>query len=142
VATKKQVKKEIWKWFKNMQVIYLATVQGTKPQVRPVTMVRVKNKFWVLTGARDAKIRQIKKNNRVQFCLSIKRGKYSGSIRADCRARIVKDRKTRRYVAAQVPFFKHFWKTPDDPTFALLEMVMKQVEYARPGAFTSETIRV
>ncbi|MBN2621396.1 pyridoxamine 5'-phosphate oxidase family protein [candidate division WOR-3 bacterium] len=142
MATKAQRKKEIWKWFKDTQVIYLATVQGRKPQVRPVTMVRVKNKFWVLTGARDAKVRQIKKNNSIQYCLSIKKGKYSGSIRADCRARIIREKKTRRLIAARVPFFKHFWKTPDDPTFALLELVMKQVEYAKPGAFTSIAIKV
>jgi uncharacterized pyridoxamine 5'-phosphate oxidase family protein len=142
MATKAQRTKEIWKWFKDMQVIYLATMQGRKPQVRPVTMVRVKSKFWVLTGARDAKVRQIKKNNSIQYCLSIKRGKYSGSIRADCRARIVKDKKMRRYIAAHVPFFKHFWKTADDPTFALLELVMKQVEYAKPGVFSSITVKV
>ena len=63
MALKKEaLKKEIWKWFKDLQVIYLATIYGTKPQVRPVTMIRFKNRFWVMTGTRDAKIRQIKKN--------------------------------------------------------------------------------
>jgi len=140
MATKAQKKKEIFRWYKKIQVIYLATMRGKKPQVRPVTMVHVKKKAWVLTGTKDAKIRQIQKNSNIQYCLSIKRGKFTGYIRADCRARIVKDKKTKKSVAAVVPFFKQFWKTVDDPTFALLELSLRQVEYLKPGKYLAEKI--
>lgn len=140
MATKAHLKKEIFKWFKKMQVIYLATASGKKPQVRPVTMVHFKKKAWVLTGAKDAKVRQIKKNNSVQYCLPIKRGKFSGYVRADCRARIVKDKKTKKVVTDNTPFFKRFWKNIDDPSFVLLELALKQVEYMKPGKYFAEKI--
>lgn len=136
------LKKEIWKWLKDMQVIYLATMHGKKPQVRPVTVIRFKNRFWLMTGTRDAKVKQIKKNAFVQFCLPIARGKHHGSIRVDCRARIVKDKKTRHLLAKNVYFFRYYWKTPDEPTYTLIELVMKQIEYMKPGKMITEKISI
>jgi general stress protein 26 len=140
VATKAQLKKEIFRWFKKMQVIYLATARGRKPQVRPVAMIYHRKKFWITTGTRDAKVKQITKNTNVQFCLLLKRGKNQGTLRADCRARIVKDKKTRHLLAKIIPWFKHYWKSPDDPSFCLIELVMKQIEYMKPGKMISEKI--
>ena len=142
MATKAQLKKEIFRRFKKMQVIYLATMHGKKPQVRPVTMIKFKGKFWVMTGTRDAKTKQIKKNASVQFCRLIQRGKQQGSIRVDCRARIVKDKKTRHVLAKNVSFFKYFWKSPDEPTYTLIELVMKQVEYMKPGKMVSDILKL
>ena len=142
MATKAQLKKEIFKWFKRMQVIYLATARGRKPQVRPVVMIQFKRKFWVTTGTKDAKVKQVKKNANIQVCLPIKRDKHEGTLRIDCRARLVKDRKTRHALAKNVYFFKHFWENPDDPTYCLLELIMKQIEYMKPGKLVSQTLKL
>ncbi len=140
--TKSQLKKEIWRWFKKFQTIYLATVLGKKPQVRPMAMIYFKHKFWVMTGTRDAKVKQIKKNRNVQYCLMLKRGKRQGYIRADCLARIVKDRKTRHSLANNVFFFRHYWKSADEKSYTLIELKHKQIEYERPGWLCVKTIKV
>ena len=140
--TKAQLKKEIWRWFKKFQVIDLATIWGKKPQVRPVVMIYFKKKFWVMTGTNNAKVKQIKKHRNIQYCLMLKGKKHQGYIRADCLARIVKDRKTKYTLANNVSFFKHYWKNADEISYTLIELVHKQIEYERPGWLYVKTIKV
>jgi general stress protein 26 len=140
--TKAQLKKEIWHWFKKYQIIYLASVKGKKPQVRPVTMIYFQKKFWVMTGTDNAKTKQITKNHNVQYCLMIKRGTHHGYIRADCRARIVKDRTTKHLLADSVSFFKNYWKSADEPSYTLLELLPRQIEYQRPSWLYAQTISI
>src|SRR4030042_759180 len=130
---KTQMKKEIWRWFKKFQIIYLATTWGKKPQLRPVVMIYFKNKFWVMTGTNNAKVKQLKKNRNVQYCLTVMKGVNQGYIRSDCIARIVKDRKTKYMLASNVSFFKHYWKNADEISYTLIELKHRQIEYERPG---------
>jgi len=126
------LKKEVWSHFDGMQVIFLATCSGKKPKVRPVTMLNFKNHLWVSTGTRDAKTKQLKKNNNIEFSVIVGKGKYKGSIRAAGKAKIVKDIKTRKSLADNIPFFKQFWKDASDPDFALIRLDIKSIEYMRP----------
>lgn len=57
----KGIKDEVWKYFKNLQFIYLATCEGDQPRVRPVTLVCLDERFWILTGTDNAKTQQIQK---------------------------------------------------------------------------------
>ncbi len=129
------LKNEVWSYFKDMQPVFLATSDNDQPRVRPVTMLKYNDKFWISTGTNDAKIRQIKENNKVEFCLFIKEEKVSGYIRGTCEAIIVQDSETKKLLADNIPFFKEFWKNSDDPNYTLLEIVMKGVEYLKPGSF-------
>ncbi len=127
-----RLKKEVWSHFEKMQVIFLATCSGKKPKVRPVTMLNFKNQLWVSTGTRDMKTKQLKKNNNIEFSIIIGKGKYKGSIRAAGKAKIVKDIKTRKSLADNIPFFKQFWKDASDSDFTLLRLDIKSIEYIRP----------
>ncbi len=136
------VKKEVWGHFKDMQYIFLATIEGNTPRVRPVTMIHFDKKMWVTTGSGDAKIKQIKDNCSIEFCLLLKAGENSGYIRGSGDAQIVNDLATRKLIAENTPFFKEFWKDTNDPGYALLRINAKEIEYLRPGELKVERFSV
>ncbi|MBE0431914.1 pyridoxamine 5'-phosphate oxidase family protein [candidate division WOR-3 bacterium] len=132
------LKQEVRAHFNGLQIIHLATMDGSIPRVRPVTLIHFDKKMWVMTGSRDAKIRQIKKNQNVEFCLLLKAGEHSGYVRCAGQAEIVKDAATRKSLADSTPFFKEFWKTADDPGYTLLRMHAREIEYVKPGTLKAE----
>ena len=136
------LKKEVWSHFKPIQFIYLATCEGNKPRVRPVTLVYFNNKFWAATGMKAAKTKQIKENENIEFCLLLKKGENSGYIRGAGIANIIQERETKKLLADNIPFFKDYWEDSDDPNFALLEIVIKGIEYLKPGEFAVERFSV
>jgi uncharacterized pyridoxamine 5'-phosphate oxidase family protein len=125
--------KHIWKKFKKTQVIYLATIDAGKPRVRPVIMIHHDRKLWVSTYTSDVKVRQIIKNPNVEFCLHLKFKKYNGYIRGFGKALIIKTRPVRVKMARAIPFFKAYWKTPDDSSFCLIQLKLRNIEYLPPG---------
>ena len=136
------VKKEVWGHFKDMQYVFLATIDGSTPRVRPVTLIHFDKKMWVTTGSGDAKIKQIKDNSKIEFCLLLKADKNSGYIRGSGDAEIVSDVATRKLIAENTPFFKEFWKDTNDPGYALLRIHAKEFEYLRPGELKVERFSV
>jgi uncharacterized pyridoxamine 5'-phosphate oxidase family protein len=136
------IKKEVWACFKDMQVIYLATVEGDLPRVRPVTLIHFDKKMWVTTGSDNNKIKQINANSNIEFCLLLKAGETSGYIRGTGIAEVVIDAKTRILIAENTPFFKEFWEDTDDPGYALLRIHTRNIEYLKPGAMKAERFSV
>ena len=128
-----KLKSEIWQHFKSMQPVFVATSEGNQPRVRPLTLVYFDDKFWIATSTSSAKIKQIKENNKIEFCLMLKEGNYSGYIRGDGEANITHDKETKRTLADNIAFFKSYWKTADDPDYALLNIVIKEIAYLKPG---------
>ncbi|UCD04923.1 MAG: pyridoxamine 5'-phosphate oxidase family protein [candidate division WOR-3 bacterium] len=137
-----EVKKEVWSQFKDMQVIYLATAEGDLPRVRPVTLIHFDKKMWVTTGSGDNKIRQIKENDNIEFCMPVVAGENTGYVRCIGKAEIVKDKETRILIADNTPFFKQFWKDTNDPTYALLHIRPRDIEYLKPGSLKAERFSV
>jgi len=122
-----------------MQTIYFATVDGKKPCLRPVTLIRYARKFWIATGTKDAKTKQIKKNGNIEFCLMLPKGKNLGYLRCAGTAKIVASKKTKMQVAKGIPYLKEHWKKGvDDPNFTLLEIKPKRAEYMRPGEYLAD----
>lgn len=137
-----KLKKEVWSYFKEMKTIFLATCCDGKPKVRPVTMINFKDKLWVSTGTEDAKTEQIKDNNNIEFSMLIGEGEYKGSIRAAGKVDIVKDMRTKKLLADNIPFFNHFWKDASDPDFTLLRLDIDSIEYMRPDEMKIRKFKV
>lgn len=134
------LKDKVWGHFKDMQAVFLATTDGDQPKVRPVTLICFDNRLWIGTGTQSAKIKQIKKDKKVEFCLFLKEDKVNGYIRGTGDAIIVQDNDTRKLLSDNMSYFKNFWKGPDDPNYTLLEIVIKEIEYLKPGGLKVEKL--
>ncbi len=128
-----ELRKEIFNYFKQKNIIYLATSKEGKPAVRPVTLIYFENEFFFATGGKDAKFDQIKANNNVEFCYSISDEKNSGYIRGFGIATIIVDIPTKQKIMDNIDFIKMFWTNADDPEYALLKIELKEVEYLKIG---------
>jgi len=47
------LKEKVWGHFKDYQHVFLATSEENQPRVRPVTLVCLDRKFWILTGTNN-----------------------------------------------------------------------------------------
>jgi uncharacterized pyridoxamine 5'-phosphate oxidase family protein len=137
-----ELKREAWGWLKPTQTIHLATWDGKHPRVRPVSMIFEEGRFWVSTGASDAKVEQIEKNPVFEFSLMLEDDKGAGTLRCTGGAQVVKDHETRAMMAERIPFFSQFWETPDDPSFCLIELKVEDVELMKPGEMVSSRFSV
>ncbi len=137
-----EIKKKVWKCFKDFQDIYLATSEGNLPRLRPVTLVWLGGRFWILTGTNNAKVQQIRKNPKVEFCLPIEKKDRRGYVRAAGLARIIQDKKTKSAVAKHCDFFSEYWKGPDDPNYTLLEILIHEIEYVSPDEITARKFKL
>ena len=124
---------EIWRRFKDYPHIFLATQENDQPRVRPVTLVNFDQKLWILTGTDSAKVKQIRENPKIEFCLSFEEGEHHGYIRAAGFAKIISDRETKAKVARHCDFFGEHWVSPDDPNYTLLELKLEDIEYLKPN---------
>jgi general stress protein 26 len=136
------VKKEALSIFKDYQTVFLATVQGNKPLVRPVTLVCIDQKFWVITGTTTAKVKQIQKNPKIEFCLYLPKKGGNGYLRLAGKAEIVKDKKSKTNIAKHCNFFHEYWKSADDPNYALIKIHPAEIEYLKQGDFQARRIKL
>ena len=111
----------------------MATTEGNQPRVRPVTLVENTGKLFVLTGLKDAKVAQIKKNEKVEVVRLIRFEEGGGYVRFSARAKIVDDSKIREQLAKATSFFSTYFKSADDPNFVLLQLTPVKIEYMKPG---------
>jgi len=128
--------KEAWSHFQDFQHVFLATVEGDHPRVRPVTLVYFENRFWITTGTKSAKVKQIKNNPKVEFCLLFKEKDMDCCLRVAGLAKIITDRETKAKIARHCDFFSKHWKDIDDPDYTLLEICPTEIEYVTPKKIT------
>ncbi len=137
-----EVQKEVWSLFKPNQCVYLATAEGDQPRVRPVTLLDIEKKFWIATGRRSAKARQMLRNPNVEFCLPLTETCGTGYLRVAGVASVETDAETRKKIGAQIPFLSEYWSGPDDPNVALFRITRVEIEYLKPGEMTAVTFLV
>lgn len=135
-----RLKQEIWQNFVEQQNVFLATADGNQPRLRPVTLIRLKNRLFVATGAGDAKVKQIKQNPKTEFCLLLEKEGKKGTIRTECVAELVQDKNVKAETYNKIPFMKEFWSNPEDLKYALIELRPTGYEYMRIGSM--EAVRI
>lgn len=137
-----EIRQEVWGHLKDSQCVYLATAEADQPRVRPITLLDLDQKFWIATGTRSAKARQIRRNPNVEFCLPLGDGCGNGYIRIAGVASVVTDHDQRQRIGEQVPFIEDYWAGVDDPEFCLIRITRVEVEYMPPGAEEAFTFMV
>lgn len=123
---------DVWRRFKDFQHVCLATIEDDQPKVRPVTLIYFDKKFWITTGTRSAKVKQIQRNPKVELCLLFKEGDEDCCIRVTGRAKIAKNKETKARIAKHCDFFSEHWESVDDPNYTLLEVHPAEIEYVAP----------
>jgi general stress protein 26 len=133
-----ELRKEIESKFRTQSVIYLATVEGDQPRVRPVTLVNLDAGFYIITGARGgrdaSKLRQIKANPRVEYYLTLEEEKR-GFIRGEATASVIRDPATRERLFSEIEWAKSYFEGPEDPDYVLLGIHPRAYSYRRPGDY-------
>ena len=127
---------EVWSRFKDFQHVFLATMESDSPRVRPVTLVYFKERFWVTRDTKSAKVKQIQRNPKVEFCLLFSEGDKNCCIRVAGIAKIIKDKETKAKIARHCDFFSEHWKSVDDPDYTLLEICPAEIECVTPEKIT------
>jgi uncharacterized pyridoxamine 5'-phosphate oxidase family protein len=135
------LRREVWSHFGDLQNVFLATVEGDQPRLRPVTLMRLGDRLFFATGVGDAKVRQIESNAKVEFCLLLEKGESKGTVRAECLAKVVIDLAMKSELYNKVPFMKEFWSSPEDKRYALIELTPKGFEYMPIGSMQATKIK-
>lgn len=125
--------KEVFGHLGGFPTASLATLDNGRPRVRPVTLVHKDGSLFVLTGSGSKKVRQLRADPRYEICVALKSGKNEGYLRADGRSEVVKDAALKAAVAKATPFFGTYWKSVNDPSYALIRLHVKNVNLMRPG---------
>lgn len=122
--------------FEDFQHVFLATMEGDQPRVRPVTLVFLDKKFWITTGTWSAKVKQIQKNPKVEFSMIFKEGNNDCCIRAAGRAEIIRNKETKAKLAKHCGFFAEHWKSVDDPDYTVLKINPAEITIVKPDKTT------
>jgi len=140
--TNDELIQEVWKNFSDEPHIFLATIEGDQPRVRPVTLVHLRNKLFVTTGSNDAKVKQIKQNLKTEFCLLLEKDERKGTIRTECEATIIEDKDVKADIYNNISFAKEFWKSPEAHNFTVIGLQPIAFEYMKPGSVEAVKIRL
>jgi len=119
--------------FKETQFVALATMDGTRPRVRPMTLIYLDHRFWMVTSTSSNKVMQIKQNANVEFTYQFDENGEDCCIRILGKAKIIKDKETKTSTAKRIGFFNNYWSGPEDPDFTLLEILPDELQYVAPS---------
>ncbi len=98
-----------------------------------MTLVENAGELFVLTGLKDAKVAQIKKNEKVEVVRLFRFEEGRGYVRFSARAKIIEEPKIRERLAMATSFFSSYFKSADDPNFVLLHLAPVKIEYMKAG---------
>lgn len=124
--SKEELRKVTWDSLKDCQVVFLATIDGNRPRVRPVTLMRKGNALFTVSRLKSQKLEQIAKNPMVEFAFSLPDIGFN-SIRVECTAEIVDDEKIKA-------------ETYDSPEHALIRLVPTRFTVIIPPSFETVTL--
>jgi general stress protein 26 len=124
---------QILNHFKETQFVALATVDGTRPRVRPMTLIHLDRRFFMVTSTSSNKVTQIRQNPNVEFTYQFDANGNDCCIRILGKARIIRDKDTKASIAKRIGFFNNYWSGPEDPDFTLLEILPDELQYVAPS---------
>ena len=128
---------EVLSHFKPLNHVVLATIDGEKPKLRPVTMVRHRDCFYFATGVTSNKVRQLMGNPEVEFIIQWKEEPNNGYIRVEGKAVREKASKTVAELYDEFEYFSKLWSGPDDPDLLVYRIEPKIYDYMKPGEWAS-----
>jgi len=119
--------------FNETQFVAVATFDGMRPRVRPMTLIYLDRSFWMVTSTSSNKVTQIKQNPDVEFTYQFSENDEECCIRILGEAKIIKDKSTKTSIAKRIGFFGNHWSSPEDPDYTLLEVLPDELQYVSPS---------
>jgi general stress protein 26 len=129
--------REVIEKFGTLSHVVLATVEGTKPRLRPMTLVRHGASFFFATGSEANKVKQLESNPQVEIILQWKEEPNNGYIRLDGKAVRETNKETVADLYERFEYLSKLWKGPDDPTLVVYRMEARNYDYMKPGEWAS-----
>ena len=124
--------KQVYKFMKEMDIVFIATIERDQPKVRVMALIEHENQWWCCTMASRAKVEQLRDNPKFEFCNTVKYESNIGSIRAKGHAKIIDDLEIKLNVSKAIPFFKGYWDSHDDPQFVLIRLNVEIIVIQSP----------
>ena len=119
-------------YFKSQPLMYLATVDGNQPKVRPMALIYHKDTCWFVSIAGRKKIKEIETNDNVEFAINPQDREDLSTIRGTGRAILIDDQELRQDLADAIPWFDGYWESAKDPRFFLYKIDLEQVSVQIP----------
>ena len=129
--------REVINKFGTLSHVVLATVEGTKPRLRPMTLVRHGASFFFATGSEANKVKQLESNPKVEIILQWKEESNNGYIRLDGKAVRETNKETVADLYERFEYLSKLWKGPDDPTVVVYRVEARNYDYMKPGEWAS-----
>jgi uncharacterized pyridoxamine 5'-phosphate oxidase family protein len=137
---------EVWKHFRESQLVSFATNDGNQPRVRPVMVIRFEGRFFVSASTGKGYTEQVTGNPRTEFCLVLgditRDPSKVGYVRVTCNAHEIQDENFKKKLYNQIGFLKMFNKTLADflTNAILLELKPSAVKYMAPGTWQAKEV--
>ena len=133
---------EVWPHFERGGLAHFATINGDQPRVRMMALTAHFNHLWLVARTGDDKIDQIRKNSKAEITLPVPGKERTGCLRATVIATFVEDPKTRKDIAAALPWFTKYWKSSEDPDFTLIRLDLKKILFDHHETSSKYTIEL
>lgn len=119
-------------YFKSQPLMYLATVDGKQPKVRPMALIYHKDTCWFVSIAGRKKIKEIETNDNVEFAINPQDRDDLSTIRGSGKAILIDNQEIRQDLANAIPWFDGYWKSAEDSRFFLYKIDLEQVSVQIP----------
>ena len=137
---------EVMSWYREQQVVYLATVNDQQPRVRPMTLIKMGEGFYMITGARGGvhakKLVQIRRNPRVEYYMTVEGDEGNGFIRGEGVATEIDNKDTKKKVYDRTGWARNFFDTVEHPDYVLMKIEHAGFSYRKPGEYEIHHIPV
>ena len=119
-------------YFKSQPLMYLATIDGNQPKVRPMALIYHTNTCWFVSIAGRKKIKEIEINDNIEFAINPQDREDLSTIRGTGRAVLIDDQELRQDLANVIPWFDEYWESAEDSNFFLYKIDLEQVSVQIP----------
>jgi uncharacterized pyridoxamine 5'-phosphate oxidase family protein len=121
---RKSLPEIFWRRLSDPRVVFLATSDRNQPRIRPVTLIGFESRLFVHSYKETAKIKQMKKNPKVEFCMFMGKSAPSDKMyaRVRCNAKVIDEKEIKEKLLEQIDFIKSYNQSSDDPDYFLIEL--------------------
>lgn len=122
-----------WQLLESIQAVSVASVECDQPRLRPMTLICMKQRLFLATGAKDSKVKQWQKNPKTECLLALKSEAGNGYLRIAGGLVVVQDLALKQMVADHAKFIYNYWQDPASPDYILYELIPHRVEIHGAG---------